>query len=69
MSQSLIAEMRTLLDLQKQRRDYVEHLIECADTVTLLRGDEIADLHRRADAGEFDGELAWRSPFLNAGKP
>ncbi len=31
-----------------------EEIIRRADTVSLLRVEEVADIHKRAQAGEFD---------------
>lgn len=36
---------------------YAEHLIACADTVTLLTVEEVTDIRKRALAGEFDSDI------------
>lgn len=43
-----------------RRLAYVMELARCADTVTLLRVEEVEELLRRAEAGEFDNDLEWR---------
>ena len=56
--------LRQLVNLSQKRRDYASHIIACADTVTLLRPDEVDDIYARAMTGEFDEDLNWRSPYL-----
>ena len=37
------------------RRTIAEEIVRRVDTVTLLTCEEVTDIYRRADAGEFDG--------------
>lgn len=57
-------KLRIAEELRDKRREYADHLVACCDTVTLLRCDEVAAIHARAVAGEFDADLNWRSPHL-----
>jgi hypothetical protein len=38
-----------------RRREWIsQEIVRCCDTVALLTCDEVTDIRRRADAGEFD---------------
>jgi hypothetical protein len=50
--------------MRQKRLDFAYHIIRCVDTVTLLDCDEVIEIINRALNGEFDSELAWRSPYL-----
>lgn len=52
------------MSIELRRVAYAEHLVSCADTVTLLRPEEVTEIHERAQSGEFDADLGWRSPHL-----
>jgi hypothetical protein len=43
--------------LYYRRIAYADEIVRRADTVTLLRCDEVVDLRRRALTGEFDERL------------
>jgi hypothetical protein len=52
------------VSLEDRRREFAEHIVRCADTVSLLRPGEVEDIYQRAAAGEFDADLDWRLPHL-----
>ncbi|HET9304854.1 MAG TPA: hypothetical protein VFO46_02395 [Candidatus Sulfotelmatobacter sp.] len=55
-----VAHVRATMHRQLQ---YAAHMVACADTVTLLKPEEVENIYRRALSGEFNDELDWRSLY------